>query len=402
MVTPMSRKIGRNSLCPCGSGRKYKRCCLRADEESARTRVEDRAGGAGLDALMQEASDRLFELVAGDSGWRGVWFDADDFLTLDPEAPIDALATGAWARGALECLRSMRPPAEPASAMAWALARGELEDLIAGELDPADALVVVAVEEAMVNRANGVLDGLGSVAEQVIELLGGGEAARDLALTDVAELATTVQDALVRDGLSQDDPIVDALLSQLGDRLEASMRDDLISERAVLPFALVDVAPVIPLINELRSHSGSDAELVSGAERDTIARRVLAASEQACSPEALEHCRRALAAASPPDPLAGQILTMIEHGSPEVRWWALVCRACHLLDDGTREERRFVRAVLGAGGPLHTHAVDACVRYARHLRAESRDPEAVRLLAHAGRDTRAPGPPPSQIPLFAP
>jgi hypothetical protein len=30
---------GRNELCPCGSGRKYKRCCLRADEDLVRQRI---------------------------------------------------------------------------------------------------------------------------------------------------------------------------------------------------------------------------------------------------------------------------------------------------------------------------------------------------------------------------
>ena len=30
-------KIGRNAPCHCGSGKKYKQCCLRKDEEAART-----------------------------------------------------------------------------------------------------------------------------------------------------------------------------------------------------------------------------------------------------------------------------------------------------------------------------------------------------------------------------
>ena len=29
-------KIGRNDLCPCGSGKKYKKCCLASDEVAAR------------------------------------------------------------------------------------------------------------------------------------------------------------------------------------------------------------------------------------------------------------------------------------------------------------------------------------------------------------------------------
>lgn len=35
-------KTGRNAPCPCGSGRKYKKCCLRSDEAKAQERVEQR------------------------------------------------------------------------------------------------------------------------------------------------------------------------------------------------------------------------------------------------------------------------------------------------------------------------------------------------------------------------
>ena len=31
-VPVMNKKVGRNQPCPCGSGNKYKRCCLRKDE----------------------------------------------------------------------------------------------------------------------------------------------------------------------------------------------------------------------------------------------------------------------------------------------------------------------------------------------------------------------------------
>ena len=27
-ITPKKKKVGRNDMCPCGSGKKYKRCCL--------------------------------------------------------------------------------------------------------------------------------------------------------------------------------------------------------------------------------------------------------------------------------------------------------------------------------------------------------------------------------------
>ena len=32
-------KIGRNDLCPCGSGKKYKRCCMARDEAAAREKL---------------------------------------------------------------------------------------------------------------------------------------------------------------------------------------------------------------------------------------------------------------------------------------------------------------------------------------------------------------------------
>ena len=42
-------RVGRNDPCPCGSGRKYKHCCLRADEERARGGSEP-GGGFGSGA----------------------------------------------------------------------------------------------------------------------------------------------------------------------------------------------------------------------------------------------------------------------------------------------------------------------------------------------------------------
>ena len=32
-------KIGRNDLCPCGSGKKYKRCCMARDEAASREKL---------------------------------------------------------------------------------------------------------------------------------------------------------------------------------------------------------------------------------------------------------------------------------------------------------------------------------------------------------------------------
>ena len=55
-------KIGRNDPCPCGSGRKYKRCCVGKDEASVRAKraavhKEQQARIADLAAAMQEADE---------------------------------------------------------------------------------------------------------------------------------------------------------------------------------------------------------------------------------------------------------------------------------------------------------------------------------------------------------
>lgn len=39
-------KVGRNNLCPCGSGKKYKRCCMAHDEATARAERESAAEAA--------------------------------------------------------------------------------------------------------------------------------------------------------------------------------------------------------------------------------------------------------------------------------------------------------------------------------------------------------------------
>jgi hypothetical protein len=39
----MPNKPGRNDPCPCGSGNKYKRCCLPTDETAARERARQQA-----------------------------------------------------------------------------------------------------------------------------------------------------------------------------------------------------------------------------------------------------------------------------------------------------------------------------------------------------------------------
>ncbi|WP_295815019.1 SEC-C metal-binding domain-containing protein, partial [uncultured Nitratireductor sp.] len=31
-LKPRTKKVGRNDPCPCGSGKKYKKCCLQAEK----------------------------------------------------------------------------------------------------------------------------------------------------------------------------------------------------------------------------------------------------------------------------------------------------------------------------------------------------------------------------------
>ena len=37
--TPKKEETGRNDACPCGSGKKYKRCCLDGDEKKRRKQL---------------------------------------------------------------------------------------------------------------------------------------------------------------------------------------------------------------------------------------------------------------------------------------------------------------------------------------------------------------------------
>src|SRR3970040_1290781 len=67
-------KIGRNDPCPCGSGQKYKRCCMGKDEATmqakrAGVQKEQRARSADLAAAWKESnelddlSNRVVDLV---------------------------------------------------------------------------------------------------------------------------------------------------------------------------------------------------------------------------------------------------------------------------------------------------------------------------------------------------
>jgi hypothetical protein len=60
-------QVGRNEKCPCGSGRKYKQCCLQKDEEKARKAREKAEAKAAKDAeKARKAAEKAGE--AGETG----------------------------------------------------------------------------------------------------------------------------------------------------------------------------------------------------------------------------------------------------------------------------------------------------------------------------------------------
>jgi SEC-C motif len=57
-----SRKVGRNDPCQCGSGKKYKKCCLDADEAA---RSSMRADALGPRAQMAEYAKPIIDVTNG-------------------------------------------------------------------------------------------------------------------------------------------------------------------------------------------------------------------------------------------------------------------------------------------------------------------------------------------------
>lgn len=63
-------KVGRNNLCPCGSGKKYKRCCMTHDEATARAALESATATplspllcADCDHDLDDAAKAVFALI---------------------------------------------------------------------------------------------------------------------------------------------------------------------------------------------------------------------------------------------------------------------------------------------------------------------------------------------------
>ena len=91
-------KIGRNDLCPCGSGKKYKRCCMTNDEAAARATLAADAAHQ-QSHLCHDCSDQL------DDAANAVFalIDARKFDAAE-QAAHDVLARFPGAHDGYECL----------------------------------------------------------------------------------------------------------------------------------------------------------------------------------------------------------------------------------------------------------------------------------------------------------
>ena len=82
--------LGRNDPCHCGSGKKYKKCHLEADEAGARA-----AGPASKDEVMLQVLGRLKMLLLEHDDLRPLRFDPEAFeRELDAATPEDAALAG--------------------------------------------------------------------------------------------------------------------------------------------------------------------------------------------------------------------------------------------------------------------------------------------------------------------
>ena len=79
-------KPGRNDRCPCGSGRKYKACCLTKDEAAEHRRLAE--AQAGRDARVAEKRQRL---DAARAAMMARLSGADDDLDDDPTDASNAI-----------------------------------------------------------------------------------------------------------------------------------------------------------------------------------------------------------------------------------------------------------------------------------------------------------------------
>ncbi len=72
-------KVGRNAPCPCGSGKKYKKCCLAKDEQEKIEQREQAKAEEKMGDTLQREKEKLFEPVESDE------FPEDEYLDEEEE-----------------------------------------------------------------------------------------------------------------------------------------------------------------------------------------------------------------------------------------------------------------------------------------------------------------------------
>jgi tetratricopeptide (TPR) repeat protein len=84
----MSNKPGRNDPCPCGSGQKYKRCCLQKDQLAESTALAAAAAARAAEAAHHHHSHEECDFCGG------LPEDTEDELTRDSNAVVDLVHEG--------------------------------------------------------------------------------------------------------------------------------------------------------------------------------------------------------------------------------------------------------------------------------------------------------------------
>jgi tetratricopeptide (TPR) repeat protein len=80
-------KPGRNDPCPCGSGQKYKRCCLPKDQAAESAALAAAAAARAAEATRHDHSHH-------DCDYCGQLLDEEDELTRDSNAVVDLVHEG--------------------------------------------------------------------------------------------------------------------------------------------------------------------------------------------------------------------------------------------------------------------------------------------------------------------
>ncbi len=178
---PAASKAGRNDPCPCGSGKKYKKCCLDSDD-AARGKERRRAEGHELDGLLV-AGIRAFAEERFDGAWHTALRSIDRAL-----GPIELAASIAVPWSAYGVSLDGRPVVDWfVEAMGGVLSPNELAWLSAQQKGWLGIWEVLSVEPGVGMSVRDLLTG---EARQVLERSGSRSlVARDAVLGRVVDYA---------------------------------------------------------------------------------------------------------------------------------------------------------------------------------------------------------------------